>query len=35
MIDRLNHDVLSDAAIAQRVDMAISGLRTESEDSRA
>ena len=35
MIDRLNHAVLSDAAIAQRVDMAISGLRTESEDSRA
>jgi hypothetical protein len=26
MIDRLNQDVLSDAAIAQRVDMAIRGL---------
>jgi len=29
MIDRLNQDVLSDAAIAQRVDMAIRGLSTE------
>ncbi len=35
MIDRLNHDVLSDAAITQRVDMAIRGLRTESKGSHA
>jgi len=28
MIDRLNHDVLSDAAITQRVDMALRGLST-------
>ena len=29
MVDRLNQDVLSDAAIAQRVDMAIRGLSTD------
>jgi hypothetical protein len=29
MIERLNNDVLSDAAIAQRVDMAIRGLSIE------
>ena len=31
----LDNDVLSDAAIAQRVDMAIRGLRAESEGSHA
>lgn len=35
VIDRLNQEVLSDTAISQRVDMALRGLRTESEELHA